>query len=212
MQILKGPDPTTGIEAGQDYAEHWAATHQGPIDDQYRADNMDTVLLDGMLRDYRLLDIGCGTGGFLRLAEHAREIVGIDFSQAMIEQAQRFELNRAQFRCCRFEDFSDSQRFDAIRLVGVFGHYQPWTRSAWALSRAFDLLTPGGVLVTSYVPPKSTIHWLKTLAFPMRTVVIPEHRFSRMTTEAGFSALFSIEREHSRIVFLRAGDQANLPR
>src|ERR1019366_4921050 len=53
----------------------------------------------GTRRYDRILDVGCGTGGMLRaLADHGREIVGIDFSAEALRRASKNASDLANVR------------------------------------------------------------------------------------------------------------------
>ena len=65
--------------------------------------------------DRRIIDIGCGTGGFaLKLAQRSREVVGIDISKKQILQARR-RLKKSGLTNVRFE------HQDATRVTGIAG-------------------------------------------------------------------------------------------
>jgi len=199
------PDPRSGRQASQRYADHWARSHVAPPDEvAYRVGYADLLALDSLLTDYRLLDVGCGTGGYLRLAKNAREIVGVDFSETMIAKARELGPANATFACCRYENYTSDRLFDAVRLGGVVGWYAPWPGNADALRRARALLVRDGIVVATYVPPRNLLQWLKSLLFPRRTVVISRRRFLAMARAAGFELLFAVETAHSVQAFLRA--------
>jgi SAM-dependent methyltransferase len=95
----------------------------------------------------RLLDLGCGTGSFARLvAPRCGQVVGIDLSPRMIEQARNrsrdysnIRWETADFLTGHWED----QSFDAIVSVAAVHHL-----SIDAFSRqSRKLLKPGGRLV-----------------------------------------------------------------
>ncbi len=67
--------------------------------------------LHGYIEDNRrIIDIGCGTGGFaLKLAPRSREVIGVDISKKQIEQA-RLRQKRRGVTNIKFE------HFDATRL------------------------------------------------------------------------------------------------
>lgn len=104
----------------------------------------------------RLLDIACGSGAstpaLLRAAEDGATIVGIDLSEGMLAQARAKHWPHG----VRFEQ-GESGRLDVEALQsdawhGVFASYLfrnvPADQRDDALSEAYDLLVPGGWLVT----------------------------------------------------------------
>lgn len=90
----------------------------------------------------RLLDIGFGNGGFLKLAtEIGWRAEGIDFDPVAVELASSRGL---EVRCVSAEELADEPgRYDVITVSHVIEHvYDPP-----ALLRAiYGLLTPGGLL------------------------------------------------------------------
>lgn len=78
-----------------------------------------------------ILDIGCGSGRIaLVLAEMGAEVLGIDYSSAMIELASSYlskhrgSIN-AKFIVCDFmEDFPNDRSFDITLALGVFDYIE----------------------------------------------------------------------------------------
>ena len=137
-----------------------------------------TINLLGDLDGATVLDIGCGTGrNFPTLVEKVGsrgKIIGIDYSEGMIEQARR----RIQTQGWRnIELFRD----DAARLDGVSGPVDAIT-AMWclgivydleaALDRSVDLLRPGGSLAIMDFgksrPDHGLLHWL----FPLYSIAL----------------------------------------
>jgi len=78
----------------------------------------DLILLDGLLRDYRLLDVGCATGGYLRFLRNHRHVTGLDYSLPTIEQARElqaeFGIERVDYVVSKFEEFeAGSETFES---------------------------------------------------------------------------------------------------
>jgi SAM-dependent methyltransferase len=93
-------------------------------------------------RGGRLLEIGCGQGGFLRAAERHFDVEGIDISRSAIEGA------RARFgEQVRVGDVQESPLprgcYDAIAAFCVFEHLR---RPEEAVQVVYDALASGGVL------------------------------------------------------------------
>ena len=176
-----------------EYAEIYAESHRGIPDVDYFAGYADLLLLDRILSQYRLLDVGCGTGGYLRHLTQARAIVAIDSRAVIVDKARsEFSLPHVEFRCAAFEAFSAEEPFDAIRLSGTIGWYTPWRGNEWALERAVGLLNRDGILVLSYLPPRKPLHWLKMLVAPKRTVVISGAQVTALAAAVGLRHLISI--------------------
>src|SRR5579863_10433314 len=149
------PDPAHGIEAAVGYADRYALSHQAPPNLDYRRGYIWLLIIDALLQDYVLLDVGCGTAGYYRLARNYRKIVGLDSSQAMIDNGRVLQsqlgLKNTELRYGSFASYAPDQQFDAVNLVGVFGHYVPWTGNEAALHKARTLLRSGGIVSLAYV-------------------------------------------------------------
>jgi len=90
----------------------------------------------------RVLDVGCGNGGFLAVAEEAGwQAEGVDFDIEAVNAARSLGLN---VRHGGIELFADErQRYDVITLSHVIEHvHEP----AVLLRRLYELLKPGGML------------------------------------------------------------------
>jgi ubiquinone/menaquinone biosynthesis C-methylase UbiE len=99
----------------------------------------------------RVLDIGCGTGLFLRGAAarwpEAAELAGVDPAPGMLARAQALltDLPRVQLQVAGAEQlpFPDG-RFDLIASVLAFDH---WADQLAGLAECARVLAPGGRLV-----------------------------------------------------------------
>lgn len=92
-----------------------------------------------------LLDIGCGTGGFLAAIGQGYEKRGIELSPASAEIARAF--SGADIFCGPLEQYQpDIESFDVITAFGVIEHvYDPTVLVSWAR----DHLRHSGLLVIS---------------------------------------------------------------
>jgi SAM-dependent methyltransferase len=110
------------------------------------------------------LDIACGTGAAIRILRPLcrRRVVGIDFSQGMLDQARRnlaaemegdcpVELIRGEIMQLPFEN-----EFDLAVTVGSLGHV-PRGRESEFVRQVAKALRPGGrfALVTPNNPPRT---------------------------------------------------------
>jgi ubiquinone/menaquinone biosynthesis C-methylase UbiE len=208
------PDPRTQRQASARYAESYAESHRGVGDEiAYRAGYIDILVIDRMMTGYTMLDVGCGTGGYLGLARNCAHITAVDFSATMIEQALELQkelgLTRVTFLHKRFEDFEASgAQFDVVRMGGVVGWYKPWIGNEDALAKARGMTKEGGIIVATYVRPATIAHVAKAALFPGRTILISKRRFLRLAAAAQLRHLFSIETPHSCLAFLRKGSVA----
>ncbi len=117
----------------------------------------------------RALDVGCGTGAAMR---HLRplcrqEVVGVDLSRGMLEEARRRQADAPGEATLTFVqgnalEMTYEAEFDAVTSFGALGHFleedQPWL--VRCIARA---LRPGGrfVFVTAEPPPVlSASYWV----------------------------------------------------
>jgi 2-polyprenyl-3-methyl-5-hydroxy-6-metoxy-1,4-benzoquinol methylase len=93
-----------------------------------------------------VLDVGCGTGVKSKyLTEKGLKVVGIDFSEKMIEIAKR-EVHQGTFRVMDMHDLSSlHQKFDAIFVQAALLHI-PKAQVSKVLSGLIDRLKKKGYL------------------------------------------------------------------
>lgn len=203
------PDPSTGRQAGAAYAEFYIQGHlKTSADDlDYRLLYGDLLFVDQIRNNYTRLEVGCGTGGYLRLLKRHRHVTAIDFSQATIEAAQQHQaslgIERVTFQTDRFETFAGG-KFDVVSVRGVYGNYQPWPISRDILPKVHRHLNPGGLFIASFVPPQSPFQIAKAVIFPKRTIVIRPARFYNMMRQAGFTPLCRLDLPNLTVAVLRA--------
>jgi ubiquinone/menaquinone biosynthesis C-methylase UbiE len=104
-------------------------------------------LLDWLPWGKLLLDLGCGTGLFMRrYGEHGGTAIGLDISRGMVEAAREqagwFEYLVGTAEVLPFRDAS----FDAVSCVLAFSYLEHPDRM---LSEAYRVLKPGGRLAMS---------------------------------------------------------------
>jgi ubiquinone/menaquinone biosynthesis C-methylase UbiE len=165
----------------------------------------------------RVLDFGCGAGGLTcRIAERAREAVGLDIEQYKLDfaaaQAERLNVANARFVCSESAALPfDDGSFDSVFCVDVVEHLPTPERFVAEFRR---VLRPGGHLLLSFGPPWGHAHgkhmwaklpgWWTHLLFPraavMRAAGFPSHttweelgihrltvgRFERVMRRSGF--------------------------
>jgi trans-aconitate 2-methyltransferase len=102
------------------------------------------IELLGPERGERILDVGCGTGHLAaRIAEAGAEVLGIDASSSMIEQARK-NYPRLRFEVVDVLEMDGRSEHDAVFSNAVL-HWV--TRPELAATRIFDTLKPGGRFV-----------------------------------------------------------------
>ena len=119
------------------------------------------------------LDVCCGTGAAMRhLRALCKErVVGLDFSQGMLDEARRrlgdapgdaaIELRRGDALALPFE-----AEFDVVTCVGAFGHIVPEDEDRFVAGIA-RALRPGGrfVFATGERPPLTSASWWVSRTF-----------------------------------------------
>jgi 2-polyprenyl-3-methyl-5-hydroxy-6-metoxy-1,4-benzoquinol methylase len=108
----------------------------------------DAFLLEQIPRSLpRMLEVGCGTGGFSRaLAERGHEVTGIDLSPEMIRVAreQAGTSQGTSFICGDFMRHSfGNEPFDCVVSIATLHHLDLKA----AVRRMAGLVRPGGLLV-----------------------------------------------------------------
>jgi len=149
MFFLKKRPQKLDIQSGYD---RWAPAYsheRNPI--KSFSDEMIMKMLPN-LNGKRVIDAGCGCGYFCRYAEQqdAKEIVGIDFSAKMIEQANKI-CKYTKFRVADIQhiDFQESSA-DVVISALVLGHLK---KIEPIITRLSGALARDGVLVISDFHP-----------------------------------------------------------
>ena len=98
----------------------------------------------------RVLDAGCGTGVYTEwLLDRGANVVGVDASEAMLEQAVERVGDRAEFHQADLAEplaFAEPDAFDGVVSALALGYVRDWRRPFAEFAR---LLEPGDFLVFS---------------------------------------------------------------
>lgn len=128
-------------------------------------------LLD-LRQDSRLLDIGCGTGAFVRAVDRSVELFSagnaIDLCPDMIGIASKSAIPRrlsfSQMDATNLE-FGECS-FDRVSIIGVL-HELPFTDRTLILKEAYRVLSPGGKLLVAehFISKQKFKRYLQTIVF-----------------------------------------------
>lgn len=110
------------------------------------------VLANFNLDGKRVLDVGCGTGWFLRTLAARNpqiEFLGIDVSPGMIEVARRkaeeMNLSNLRFRVSDWENtIGEVGTFDVVSMLNVVHYFEDPEKS---FKNAMTVISPGGELI-----------------------------------------------------------------
>jgi 2-polyprenyl-3-methyl-5-hydroxy-6-metoxy-1,4-benzoquinol methylase len=97
-------------------------------------------------RQGKLLDIGCGDGGFLHIArKRGFEVFGVDLDERAVERAGRIR-GLPNVVCGPWEDAVKKAGWRDFEVVTMFDVLEHLSSPLTALSSAFDLVRAGGFL------------------------------------------------------------------
>lgn len=161
----------------EDMYPHAAETGTDPMSREY---DRALARLGRMPRPLRLLDVGCGGGGFLRRARALGiDAVGLDFNKARVE-AVNAALGAGAAECAGLEDYARGKTgtFDAVTMFQVLEHLDrpgPW------IDAARSLLKSGGILIMGTPNRERTFEHAKG---PRAALDNPPHHLSRWSKRA----------------------------
>jgi len=93
----------------------------------------------------RFLEIGCGKGEFLSLAQKSFDVLGVDVSEYAVRCARRIQGVRVK-RLDRSRPGLTADEYDVIVALNLLEHLSSPGRAA---KKIFDALKPGGILFGS---------------------------------------------------------------
>jgi len=106
----------------------------------------------------RILDAGCGTGSYTEwLLDRGAEVVGVDVSEAMLDNAREAVGDRAELHRSTLGntlDFADEGEFDGVVSALVIDYVEDWDSLFAEFAR---VLAAGGFVVFSVVHPMDAI-------------------------------------------------------
>ena len=143
--------------------------------------------------DMRLLDYGCGTGGFLRslqMLNFAGEIEGCDVSEKMLAEAARLWTADTPLRLHRISaghtEFADSS-YDIIVAVCVFHHIPPSRRMKVYEEIHRTLKTGGRFFIFEHNPFNPLTQWIvRQTPMDKNAVLLSKKSVLQAVAAAGF--------------------------
>lgn len=105
----------------------------------------------GELRGKTVVDLGCGTGTLsIPLAHMGADVIGIDLSQQMIDQATSKALEeeaQVDFHCASMTEFSVATPVDVVVIaIDSLNYLVDETQVKQTFEKVFQALKPGGKL------------------------------------------------------------------
>lgn len=165
------PTDAQNIYDNPDFFAGYAELRQNPLSaNDIVVDPARDVLLPP-LAGKRVVDLGCGAGGFCRkaLTDGAKSVLGVDISERMLDAARCDPVNpdtepRLRYQCASLDTWSASTgSADVIVSILAF-HYLPEVHLIFR--EVARVLTPGGVFVFCVEHPVLTARrdgngWIK---------------------------------------------------
>ena len=145
--------PIADYYTDQRYHElnYWSFEEQADRALRRIRDNMLSVV--GRPDSRSLLEVGCGPGRFLKMAQDAGfEVSGVELNSGNAEEARQ-RTGGATILCEDFMTMASDRQFDVIAMLDLIEHL---TDPMAAVRRSYELLKPGGYIVV-YTPNHSGI-------------------------------------------------------
>jgi ubiquinone/menaquinone biosynthesis C-methylase UbiE len=125
-------------------------------------DDLEMKVIEPLCRGATVLEIGCGTGLILgRLAQGAKQAVGVDLSPGMLRRAHERGLQVTIGSATSIPFASNS--FDVVCSFKVLAHVPDITGAMEEIAR---VTKPGGTMVLEFYNPWSLRYLAKRLAGP----------------------------------------------
>lgn len=123
------------------------------------------VLEDRLPAGSRLLDVGAGTGDFLKIASSHFSVAGVEPS---VHLARRLaERIQCPLHVGPFETYTPAEPFDAIVMIDIVEHVAD---PRGLLAHARGLLKPGGLLFVATVDSQSLLYRMSPLIWRLAAI------------------------------------------
>jgi 2-polyprenyl-3-methyl-5-hydroxy-6-metoxy-1,4-benzoquinol methylase len=128
--------------------------------EEYIDDKSDLGFFDEFLKScgHKVLDLGCGMGHYSKyMADKGFEVVGVDFSEGMLEIARKLNPSSRFINCdvCALPDSLDND-FDGVVLAFVLQHLSK-EEAVNCLNNAFAHMKADGDLLVLYRDGNSVV-------------------------------------------------------
>ncbi|MCK5128836.1 MAG: methyltransferase domain-containing protein [Clostridiales bacterium] len=141
------------INEWDNVSNQWIDSLEG---NHYRNDILvpETLKMLGEIKDKKVIDIGCGEGGYSRLlAEKGADVVGVDFSKELINEAIKHNtIHSIQYYvkdACNLEGIENSTFDSAVSAMCLMAVEDLES----AINEAYRVLKPNGRFVLSILHP-----------------------------------------------------------
>lgn len=143
------------------------------------------------IRPERLIDIGCGLGGFLSFVQEKFpeiRLYALDLSEAMIEETKERLGESVTAAVGDSEDMPlESEQYQAVTCNMSIHHY-PHPQKA--VNEMYRILTPGGYLLINDMDCVQPVRQLANVLFPLLSAgdvkMYSRDEVERMVRKAGF--------------------------
>lgn len=174
-RLLRHEHPPTRVDVLTGYA-HWAESYPAQAHNplmEIEEQAMMSLLPD--LEQKTCLDLGCGSGRYLKLMQTRRagQVFGLDYSPHMLAKAlareASFSLVRAPLLALPFA----AATFDVITCALAVGHEKNLTQVLAEVARL--LQTGGSVIYSDFHPFATLVGWQRSFTAANGTVLSLEH-------------------------------------
>ncbi len=183
-----------------------------PISNQQAYERKLEITQSYFTPESEILEFGCGTGSTAILhAPHVKHIDAIDISENMLniarDKAESARANNITFKQASIDDFdADDESYDMVMAHSIL-HLLPNRREA--LKKAYALLKPGGVFVSSTYCGRGHMTLLRPfLALGAMVGLLPKVNFfspeslQMSVKDAGFRLDHVWQPENSQAMFI----------